>query len=105
MDAPGTAARPQATHELKLWPEFYVLKKKGGKPFEVRRDDREPRFEEGDTLLQRVWDPATKTYTGEEVSERVTCVLRGFSGIEPGFCVMGTAAPMFGWDQTYKGKS
>lgn len=60
----------------------------GSKPFEVRRDDRG--FAPGDVLHLREWDPSSSSYTGHELTARVTYVLRGGAlGIEDGYVVMG----------------
>lgn len=37
-------------HDLKTWPEFYRRVQDGSKQFELRRDDREPRFAKGQML-------------------------------------------------------
>lgn len=37
-------------HNLKTWPEFYRSILDGSKTFELRRDDREPRFAVGQML-------------------------------------------------------
>ena len=40
-------------HELKVVPRFFGALAAGRKPFEVRRDDREPAFAVGDVLRLR----------------------------------------------------
>lgn len=76
-------------HELKTWPAYYAAVRDGRKPFELRKDDREPRFEEGDTLILREWDPATEAYTGARLVRGVSYVLRGFPGVEEGYAILG----------------
>lgn len=61
-------------HELKILPEYYEPVKKGIKTFEVRKDDREPRFTPGDRLMLREFD-GTK-YTGRYLVADVLYVLR-----------------------------
>lgn len=56
-----------ATHDLKIWPEFFVALGGVGlgrprKTFEIRKNDRN--FRVGDTLLLREWDPKTREYSG-----------------------------------------
>ena len=53
------------THELKCWPEHFVALRTGSKKFEVRRDDRVPRFELGDRLLMKEFDPRDSTHIVE----------------------------------------
>lgn len=61
-------------HDLKIWPSFFDDVVSGRKTWEVRRvDDR--RFEAGDTIRLREWDPGTGTYTGRETEVRVTYVI------------------------------
>ena len=78
-------------HELKIWPKFFDLVRRGRKPFEVRRDDRG--FQEGDTLLLREYDPDDDGYTGRELTCLVTCVVAGVDvGVKSGYVVMGIKA-------------
>lgn len=95
-----------AEHELKVVPRFYAALVDGRKPFEVRRDDREPGYTVGDTLRLREWHPAEwfgdhdrgdcfedpPCYSGQEVRRRVTYVLRHRDfpeGVPDGWCVLG----------------
>jgi ASC-1-like (ASCH) protein len=75
-------------HDLKCWPQFFSLIEVGLKTFEVRKDDRKPRFEIGDTLLLREWDPSNNRYTGSEVVRVVTYVLRDSRFMPDGTVVM-----------------
>lgn len=97
--------REAMEHELKVAPRFYAALADGRKPFEVRRDDREPGYAVGDVLRLREWhapewnggsmglgDPGG--YTGEELRRRVTYVLRHRDfpeGVPDGWCVLGLA--------------
>jgi hypothetical protein len=91
-------------HNLKVHPEYFDALADGSKPFEVRKDDRQPPFAVGDTLTLREWDPEyyaaahepthkqanEAAYTGRALPpRRVTYVLRGYAGIAPGYVVMG----------------
>ena len=51
-------------HVLKTWPEFYRRIQDGSKTFELRKDDREPRFAEGQFLSLVYHEPAPSD--GEE---------------------------------------
>lgn len=51
------------THALKTMPESFSEIKKGVKPFDIRRNDRN--FKVSDKVLLQEHDPA-KGYTGEE---------------------------------------
>lgn len=57
------------TIEKKVWPEYFQQILDGKKTFEVRLNDFE--INEGDTLILKEWDPATKDYTGRELSRVV----------------------------------
>ena len=75
-------------HELKIWPQYFDLVRRGRKPFEVRRNDRG--FKEWDTLILEEFDPNAKVYTGSTLTCIVTCVVSGDDfGIASGFVVMG----------------
>jgi hypothetical protein len=76
------------THTLKTWPVYYQAIADGSKTFEVRKNDR--RFEVGDVLDLREWDPQTGAFTGREMGKVVSYVMRGGAfGIDPDFCVLG----------------
>lgn len=76
------------THDLKCWPSYFDVILSGVKPFEIRSEaDRQ--FAVGDVLLLREWDPASDMYTGRTCGRRITYILRGFPGIEPGYAVLG----------------
>lgn len=61
-------------HVLKCWPEPFEAVRSGRKKAEIRHDDRG--FEVGDVLVLQEWDPATMTYTGRELSRRVSDITR-----------------------------
>lgn len=69
-------------HELKIAPEYFEAVVAGTKTVELRKTDREPAFAVGDILRLREYVYRTKqkwevgSYTGREVSVRVTHVLR-----------------------------
>jgi hypothetical protein len=67
--APRTEA---ATHELKVWPEFWRELADGSKTFEIRRNDRG--YDVGDTLHLREYDPRTGKYSGRELTRTVTYI-------------------------------
>lgn len=75
------------THTLKIQSEYFEAIRSGIKRFEVRRDDRTPRYAVGDTLLlQEI--TADGTYTGRDVSVFVDYIYRGHIGLQDGYCIM-----------------
>jgi hypothetical protein len=89
----GGDAAMKTIHRLKSWPDYFRAVVRGIKPFELRRDDRN--FKVGDILIQQEWDPRTETYTGSEVEQSVTYILRpgpdeAIIGLSPGFVIMAT---------------
>jgi len=75
------------THELKSWPCFFELVRRGIKRFECRKDDRG--FHVGDILWLREWDPNTQQYTGRNLKIPVLYILHGpFNGLAEGFVIM-----------------
>lgn len=58
--------------EKKAWPEYFQQILEGKKAFELRLNDFE--INEGDTLVLREWDPATKDYTGRTLEKLVVGV-------------------------------
>jgi hypothetical protein len=55
--APPQGERPPYSHRIKSWPESFRAVVVGKKRFEIRRDDRTPRYEPGDSVLLREFDP------------------------------------------------
>lgn len=51
MSSSTLTSRKPVTHSLKCWPSYFEDVRSGRKPFEVRKDDREPMFREGDWLV------------------------------------------------------
>ena len=77
------------THELKTWPEYFEEVWNGNKTFELRKNDR--KFEAGDILVLREYDPASGTYLRETI-RHVDYVLNGpCFGLEEGYCIMSIA--------------
>ncbi len=74
-------------HDIKALPEYFQAVKRGAKPFELRRDDRN--YSVGDCLKLREWDGE---YTGEIWRVRVTYTLRGGEWLTPGYVAMGIRA-------------
>lgn len=60
------------TIEKKVYPEYFQAIIDGKKKYELRLNDFE--IEAGDTLFLREWDPKTQSYTGREISKKVTYV-------------------------------
>ncbi len=63
------------THELKTWTREYQAVLSGQKRHEVRNNDR--RFQPGDTVLLREWEPGGLGYTGFQKSFIVGHVTSG----------------------------
>lgn len=75
-------------HWLKTWVEFWPAIESGAKTFEVRFNDRN--FQVGDTLVLECFDPETQTRPPvKPIVKRVTYILDKFSGLAPGYVVMG----------------
>lgn len=73
------------THHLKIQPEYYEAVLAGTKRFEVRKDDRTPRYAVGDTLILAEF--ADGAYTGRDAAVLVDYVYRGAFCID-GYCIM-----------------
>lgn len=80
------------THELKIWPEYFVHILSGEKAFELRIDDRG--YRAGDHLLLKEWLPRNKDYTGREILKRVTYLMGGqWPGLVNGYVLMSIGDP------------
>lgn len=75
-------------HVLKSHPPMFK-ELHGGRPFDVRKNDRD--YKPGDTVTFGEWDPDTERFTGREITHEITHV----SGLaqQVGFVVLGLKAP------------
>lgn len=86
-------------HELKIAPEYFEAVVAGTKTVELRKNDREPAFAVGDILRLREYGYRTRqkwevgSYTGREVSVRVTHVLHDahHRWLQPGVVALSIA--------------
>lgn len=60
--------------EKKAWPEMFQAVANGKKNFDLRLADFE--IKEGDILVLKEWDPATKEYTGRTIEKEIGYVLK-----------------------------
>jgi len=58
--------------EKKIHPEYFEAVASGKKKYELRLGDWQ--CAEGDILVLREWDPATKDYTGRQIAKKVSYV-------------------------------
>ena len=72
-------------HEAKILPEWFEALLSGRKSFEVRKDDRDPKYQTGDELFLREFDGVD--YTGRTITAEVTFVLRN-EYCREGFCIL-----------------
>lgn len=72
-------------HEAKILPEWFEALLSGRKSFEVRKDDRDPKYQTGDELFLREFDGID--YTGRTITAEVTFVLRN-EYCREGFCIL-----------------
>ncbi len=92
----STTTRAPFVHDLKILPVHFESWRMGEKTCELRRDDREPRFEKGDELQLREFTPAPDvkgvssagTYTKRYLRVLVTGVLREHEGLAPGYALL-----------------
>ena len=77
-------------HVLKTHAEPFANVWAGDKLFEIRADDREPRFAVGDRLYLVEWDPATNRELDRWIATRILCIVRGPAyGLLEDYCVLG----------------
>ena len=77
-------------HELKVHPPFFQQIYDGLKTWELRKDDRVPRFEVGDELYLREFDPERAVFTERSMITAVPYVARGLErfGLPSDHCIM-----------------
>lgn len=74
-------------HELKIDPAPFDAVIRGWKFFEVRKNDRG--FKNGDRLLLKEYNPASKKYTGNEYTTPPICCIVMDYGLKEGFVALG----------------
>ena len=78
----------RSVHELKCWPAYFAAVRAGGKPFEIRRNDRD--FAVGDTVRLLEFDPEANAYTGQTEERLITFLLSEEDfGVVHGFVAIG----------------
>lgn len=84
---PAATQRAPFTHRLKSWPSSFRHILTGRKRFEIRKDDRDPRFQAGDLVELREFDPTSIEvgYTGRRALYFIGFVERS-EAIPPGWC-------------------
>lgn len=75
-------------HHLKIDPEHFEAHLAGRKSFELRIDDREFPYAEGDTLHLIEFDRFRRCFTGRNLTRVVVSVLREHEGLARRYCVM-----------------
>ena len=79
-------------HSLKIWPEPFAALRDGSKLFEWRRED-DRRFDVGDLLHLREYDPELERFTGETEDRLEPYRARGPAfGIPPGWVILSALA-------------
>ena len=77
-----------ATHELKVWLEYYEDIENGSKKFELRFNDRD--YKVGDVLRLREYNQIENYYTDRETTKTVGYILEDTKfGLKDNWIVMG----------------
>jgi len=79
--------RSQIVHEVKCIHPYFQDICNGVKSFDLRYDDRG--YMPGDGIMFKEYDPVKKKYSGNTVYLKICYILRDFSGLENGFCILG----------------
>ena len=85
VDTNGEIHDRRAEHDIKISSVFSEDTKRGVKPFELRKNDRD--YKTGDLLKMRVFKDGE--WTGEIIRKEITYVLEGFEGLKEGYCILG----------------
>lgn len=89
------------THELKTVFPFFGLVWDGKKKFELRKNDRD--FKAGDILVLKEYDAADNSYSGREVTAKVTLIMTAYEGaITEGWAVLSIDVLAKGYAETIK---
>lgn len=78
------------THICKIYPVYFDEVDSGKKPFDVRLDDRRPKYKVNDLIIFREYSPTLHKFSGRETKKVITYKLDGGNfGIDEDCCVLG----------------
>ncbi len=83
---PSSIGQGNKIHEVKIGASFYDDAASGRKPFELRKNDRD--YKAGDILKMLEFQDGE--YTGRALYAGITYVLEDYTGLEDGYCILGT---------------
>ena len=77
---------PKTVHQIRVGKTFFEDIEKGIKKFTLRKNDRN--YKVGDILEKMEFDDGK--YTGKSIRQEVIYKLEDFTGLEDGYCILGT---------------
>lgn len=80
-----------STHELKIWPEYFLALTQGQKRAELRKNDRP--FGVGDLIKFREYDPKTQQYTKRSAIAKIIHIAQG-EPIPADYVLLSIAPPL-----------
>lgn len=83
---PSDTVKGARTHQIRIAAKYYEDVKSGKKPFELRKNDRD--YREGDILELMEFKEGRNT--GRLFRALVTYMLEDYTGLEEGYCILGT---------------
>lgn len=83
---PSEAVNGQQVHQIRIAATYFEDAASGRKPFELRKNDRN--YKEGDILDMMEFKDGRNT--GRVIRKVVTYLLENYTGLQEGYCIMGT---------------
>ena len=83
---PSDTVKGARTHQIRIAAKYYEDAKSGKKPFELRKNDRD--YREGEILEMMEFKEGRNT--GRLFRALVTYMLEDYTGLEEGYCILGT---------------
>lgn len=83
---PSEAVTGQQVHQIRIATTYFEDAASGRKSFELRKNDRN--YKEGDILEMMEFKDGRNT--GRTIRKVVTYLLENYSGLQDGYCIMGT---------------
>ena len=80
------------THEIKIWPKYFVEVLLGFKKVEVRKNDRN--YQEGDLLVLQEYCPVKWEYTGNTLTKQIDYIVKDMTGLEPDYVILQIKKPL-----------
>jgi hypothetical protein len=80
------------THQLKIYPQYFIELVLGLKKVEVRLNDRN--YQERDLLILNEWCPIMQKYTGNIQVRKIDYIIKDVAGLATDYVILQISRPL-----------